>query len=69
MSKTYDQGMPGGSLVWTLVAWHAHQMPAIFIRGIVLPPDMEGTISNIWDSDEAPSQENWTLLTESRVTL
>ena len=70
--KTSDIG-PGDAW-WesgadTVVAWHSLQFSAIFIRGLVLPIELEGTISNIWLTDETPSQSNWDLLFERRITL
>lgn len=53
----------------TVVAWHSLQFPAIFVRGLVLPIELEGTISNIWLTDVTPPQSNWDLLMERKVTL
>ena len=53
----------------TVVAWHSLQFPAIFIRGLLLPIELESTISNIWITDETPSQSNWDLLYEQKITL
>ena len=53
----------------TVVALHSLQFPAIFIRGLLLPIELEGTVSNIWITDETPSQSNWDLLYEQKITL
>lgn len=53
----------------TVVAWHSHQMPAIFIRGIVLPVELEGEMSNIWLSDAPATKTNWRLFIDQVVTV
>ena len=52
-----------------VVAWHSLQMPAIFIRGMILPVAMKGSISNIWKSDGPPPKANWHLFHDEIVTL
>ena len=69
---TANQG-PGD--VWwesgvdTIVAWHSTQMPAIFIRAMVLPIDLKGEISNIWLADSPLSQSNWRLFIDQEITI
>tara|TARA_E500000331_G_scaffold12622_1_gene11390 strand:+ start:834 stop:1361 length:528 start_codon:yes stop_codon:yes gene_type:complete len=69
---TANQG-PGD--VWwesgvdTIVAWHSTQMPAIFIRAMVLPIDLKGEISNIWLADSPLSQSNWRLFIDQAITI
>lgn len=53
----------------TVVAWHSLQMPAIFIRALILPTDLRGTISNIWKSDGPPAQANWRLFHDEIISL
>ena len=53
----------------TVVAWRSLQFPAIFIRGLLLPIELEGTISNICITDDTPSQSNWDLLYEKKINL
>ncbi len=53
----------------TVVAWHSRQMPAIFIRGMVLPVELEGTISNIWESDGPAPKAAWRLFLDEVITL
>jgi hypothetical protein len=52
-----------------VVAWHSLQMPAIFIRCMILPIAMMGNISNIWKPDGPPPKENWHLCHDEIVTL
>ena len=53
----------------TVVAWHSRQMPAIFIRALVLPVELVGTMSNIWKSDGPPPKADWRLLIDQVITL
>ena len=53
----------------TVVAWHSLQMPAVFIRAMILPTALRGTISNIWKSDGPPPQANWRLLHDQIIAL
>lgn len=53
----------------TVIAWHTTQMPAIFVRGLVLPMEFKGVMSNIWHDVEPASQANWRLFIDQEITL
>jgi hypothetical protein len=53
----------------TVVAWHSTQMPAIFIRALVLPTSLKGEMSNIWLADSPASQSNWRLFIDQEITV
>lgn len=53
----------------TVMAWHSTQMPAIFIRAMVLPTDLKGTMSNIWLSDAPATRTNWRLFIDQEITV
>ena len=53
----------------TVVAWHSKQMHAIFIRGLLLPPDTKGDMSNIWETKVESPQSNWRLLIDQEITI
>lgn len=53
----------------TVVAWHSLQMTAIFIRAMILPTDLRGTISNIWRAEGPPPKANWRLFQDQTITL
>lgn len=73
MSHVIGDRVPGDpwweSGVDTVVAWHSTQMPAIFIRAMILPLDCRDTISNIWKSEGPPPKANWRLFVEQSITL
>jgi len=53
----------------TVVAWHSRQMPARFVRALILPTDLEGVISNIWLSEGGPPKVDWTLYLDQRIVI
>lgn len=53
----------------TVVAWHSRQMPAIFIRALVLPVEFKGEMSNIWFADSPGSKSNWRLFIDQEITV
>jgi len=53
----------------TVVAWHSLQMPAIFVRALILPTELQGTISNIWKSEGPSAQSSWRLFHDKIITL
>jgi len=53
----------------TVVAWHSRQMPAVFVRAMILPVALEGVISNVWKSDGPPPKADWTLFEDRVITL
>ena len=53
----------------TVVAWHSTQMPAIFIRGLILPVACKGEMSNIWMSDGPAPKANWRLFLDQEITI
>ena len=53
----------------TVVAWHSEQMPAIFIRGLLLPTDIKGEMSNIWEGDVSSPKSNWRLFVDQEITI
>ena len=68
------ENMAPGDAWWesgeeTIVAWHSNQMPAIFIRGLLLPPDTKGDMSNIWETKVESPQSNWRLLIDQEITI
>ena len=68
------ENMAPGDAWWesgeeTVVAWHSNQMPAIFIRGLLLPTDIKGYMSNIWETGVASPKSNWQLLIDQEVTI
>ncbi|MCZ6844234.1 MAG: hypothetical protein O7G32_15570 [SAR324 cluster bacterium] len=72
-SEVVQDRIPGDpwweSGVDTVVAWHSRQLPAIFIRALVLPVELQGAMSNIWKSDGPPPQANWHLFIDEVITL
>ena len=53
----------------TVVAWHSKQMPAIFLRGLLLPTDIKGEMSNIWEGDVSSPKSNWRLFVDQEITI
>jgi hypothetical protein len=53
----------------TVVAWHSLQMPAIFIRAMILPTASRGVISNIWKAHGPPPKANWRLFHDEIISL
>lgn len=53
----------------TVMAWHSTQMPAIFIRAMVLPTDIRGEMSNIWLSNAPATRTNWRLFIDQEITV
>jgi len=53
----------------TVVAWHSKQMPAIFIRGLLLPTDIKGEMSNLWEGDVSSPKSNWRLFIDQEITI
>ena len=55
----------------TVVAWGSTQMPAKFLRGMILPTEWEGKVTGTWLSGEAarPRPGNWRLLVDKIVTF
>ncbi len=53
----------------TVVAWHSKQMPAIFLRGLLLPTDIKGEMSNIWEGDVSSPKSNWRLFVDKEITI
>ncbi len=53
----------------TVVAWGATQMPAKFLRGMILPVEWEGKVTGTWLSGEIarPRPGNWRLLVDKVV--
>jgi hypothetical protein len=55
----------------TVVAWGSRQMPAKFLRGMVLPVEWEGRVTGTWLSGEIarPRPGNWRLLVDKIVAV
>ncbi len=55
----------------TVVAWGSRQMPAKFLRGMVLPVEWEGKVTGTWLSGEAakPRPGNWRLLVDQVISV
>ena len=53
----------------TVVAWHSKQMPAIFLRGLLLPTDSKGEMSNIWKGDVSSPKSNWRLFADQEIMI
>lgn len=55
----------------TVVAWGSTQMPAKFLRGMILPTEWEGKVTGTWLSGEIarPRSGNWRLLVDKIVTF
>jgi hypothetical protein len=55
----------------TVVAWGSTQMPAKFLRGMILPAEWEGKITGTWLSGEAakPRPGNWRLLVDRIIAI
>jgi hypothetical protein len=52
----------------TVVAWGSTQMPAKFLRGMILPAEWEGKVTGTWLSGN-PRPSNWRLLVDKLVTF
>ena len=74
-SEAYPpENMAPGDAWWesgqeTVVAWHSKQMPAIFIRGLLLPTDIKGDMSNIWETGVESPKSNWQLFIDQEITI
>jgi hypothetical protein len=44
-------------------------MPAIFLRGLLLPTDIKGEMSNIWEGDVSSPKSNWRLFVDQEITI
>ena len=55
----------------TVVAWGSPQMPAKFLRGMILPAEWEGKVTGTWLSGEAaqPRPGNWKLLVDRMIAV
>ena len=53
----------------TVMAWHSTQMPAVFIRAMVLPTTIKGEMSNIWLSDAPAARTNWRLFIDQEIVV
>ena len=55
----------------TVVAWSSRQMAAIFMRGMVLPPEWEGRVTGTWLSGDAalPPRGNWKLYVDRIIDV
>ncbi len=54
----------------TVVAWGSRQMPAKFLRGMVLPSEWESRVTGTWLSGDAPTAPgNWHLYVDQIITL
>ena len=55
----------------TVIAWSSRQIGAIFLRGMVLPPEWEGKVTGTWLSGDAavPPRGNWKLYVDRIVAL
>jgi hypothetical protein len=55
----------------TVVAWGSRQMPAKFLRGMILPVEWEGKVTGTWLSGEAakPRPGNWKLLVDKLIVV
>lgn len=55
----------------TVVAWGSTQMPAKFLRGMILPTEWEGKVTGTWLSGEIarPRPGNWRLLVEKVIAV
>lgn len=55
----------------TVVAWGSMQMPAKFLRGMILPTEWEGKVTGTWLSGEMarPRPGNWKLLVDKIIAI
>ena len=53
----------------TVVAWHSKQMPAIFLRGLLLLTDIKGEMSNILEGGISSPKSNWRLFVDQEITI
>ena len=54
----------------TVVAWGSRQMPAKFLRGMVLPTEWEGKVTGTWLSPEATRRpSNWRLIVDKVISF
>jgi hypothetical protein len=55
----------------TVVAWGSTQMPAKFLRGMILPVEWEGKITGNWLSGDLakPKPGNWRLLVDKLIAV
>jgi hypothetical protein len=55
----------------TVVAWGSPQMPAKFLRGMILPVEWEGKVTGTWLSGEVskPRPGNWRLLVDKIIAV
>ena len=55
----------------TVVAWGSRQMPAKFLRGMILPTEWEGKVTGTWLSGEAarPRPGNWKLYIDKLIAV
>jgi hypothetical protein len=55
----------------TVVAWGSRQMPAKFLRGMILPAEWEGKVTGTWLSGEIakPRPGNWRLLVDKLIVV
>ena len=52
----------------TVVAWGSQQMPAKFLRGMVLPVEWEGKVTGTW-LDSPGRRSNWRLLVDKIIAV
>ena len=53
----------------TVVAWGSKQMPAKFLRGMVLPVEWEGKVTGTWLSGHRPPSGTWKLYLDRVITI
>ena len=55
----------------TVVAWGSRQMPAKFLRGMILPVEWEGKVTGTWLSGDVakPRPGNWRLLVDKVIVV
>jgi hypothetical protein len=53
----------------TVVAWGSRQMPARFLRGMVLPVEWEGKVTGTWLSGQVPTRGNWKLYVDRVIVV
>ena len=53
----------------TVIAWGSPQMPARFLRGMVLPVEWEGKVTGMWLSGITPPRGNWKLYLDRVIVV